>query len=125
MRALIVDDSSAMRAYLKMILKAGGFEVSDARNGQEALGVLRAAERPDVVLLDWNMPEMDGFETLRALRAERRWDEIKVMMVTTETEMAEMARALDAGADEYVMKPFNKEILVDKLRMAGLPTAQL
>jgi two-component system chemotaxis response regulator CheY len=123
MRALIVDDSSAMRAYLKMILKAGGFEVSDARNGQEALGVLRAAERPDVVLLDWNMPEMDGFETLRALRAERRWDEIKVMMVTTETEMAEMARALDAGADEYVMKPFTREVIFDKLELLGL-TAQ-
>jgi two-component system chemotaxis response regulator CheY len=123
MRALIVDDSSAMRAYLKMILKAGGFEVSDARNGQEALAVLRAAERPDVVLLDWNMPEMDGFETLRALRAERRWDEIKVMMVTTETEMAEMARALDAGADEYVMKPFTREVIFDKLELLGL-TAQ-
>jgi two-component system chemotaxis response regulator CheY len=123
MRALIVDDSSAMRAYLKMILKAGGFEVSDARNGQEALGVLRAAERPDVVLLDWNMPEMDGFETLRALRAERRWDEIKVMMVTTETEMVEMARALDAGADEYVMKPFTREVIFDKLELLGL-TAQ-
>jgi two-component system chemotaxis response regulator CheY len=112
-----------MRAYLKMILKAGGFEVSEARNGQEALGVLRAAERPDVVLLDWNMPEMDGFETLRALRAERRWDEIKVMMVTTETEMAEMARALDAGADEYVMKPFTREVIFDKLELLGL-TAQ-
>jgi two-component system chemotaxis response regulator CheY len=123
MRALIVDDSSAMRAYLKMILKAGGFEVSDARNGQEALAVLRAAERPDVVLLDWNMPEMDGFETLRALRAERRWDEIKVMMVTTETEMVEMARALDAGADEYVMKPFTREVIFDKLELLGL-TAQ-
>ena len=120
MRALIVDDSSAMRAYLKMILKSVGFEVRDARNGQEALAVLREGERPDVMLLDWNMPEMDGFETLRAVRAEAKWNDIRVMMVTTETEMAEMSRALEAGADEYVMKPFTREVIFDKLQLLGL-----
>jgi two-component system chemotaxis response regulator CheY len=120
MRALIVDDSSAMRAYLKMILKSVGFEVRDARNGQEALAVLREGERPDVMLLDWNMPEMDGFETLRAVRAEVKWNDIRVMMVTTETEMAEMSRALEAGADEYVMKPFTREVIFDKLQLLGL-----
>ena len=125
MRALVVDDSSAMRAYMKMILKAAGFEVSEARNGKEGLQALEVASAPDLVLLDWNMPEMDGFEMLRQLRANARWNQVKVMMVTTETEMGEMSRALGAGADEYVMKPFTREIIVDKLELLGLTSQGL
>lgn len=120
MRALIVDDSSAMRAFLKMILKSAGFEVSEARNGKEGLQALTPVVLPDVVLLDWNMPEMNGFEMLRRLRADARCCGVKVMMVTTETEMAEMSRALGAGADEYVMKPFTREVILDKLGLLGL-----
>jgi len=119
MRALIVDDSSAMRAFLKLALKGAGFSTAEARNGKEGL---RSLERdcPDLVLLDWNMPEMDGFSMLRAMRADARWKNVKVMMVTTETEMAEMARALGAGADEYVMKPFTREVILEKLEILGL-----
>lgn len=121
MRALVVDDSSAMRAFLKMILKTAGFEVSEARNGKEGLKALNAiTPPPELVLLDWNMPEMDGLEMLRHLRANARCSRMKVMMVTTETEMAEMARALGAGADEYVMKPFTREVILDKLELLGL-----
>jgi len=118
MRALIVDDSSAMRAFLRLALKGAGFITAEARNGKEGL---RSLERdcPDL-LLDWNMPEMDGFSMLRAMRADKRWKDVKVMMVTTETEMAEMARALDAGADEYVMKPFTREIILEKLEILGM-----
>lgn len=119
MRALVVDDSSAMRSFLKMTLRRAGFEVSEARNGVEGLKALDASCLPDLVLLDWNMPEMDGFEMLRKMRADPRWRDVKVMMVTTETEMAEMSRALGAGADEYVMKPFTREVILDKLEILG------
>jgi two-component system, chemotaxis family, chemotaxis protein CheY len=125
MRILIVDDSSAMRAFLKLLLKSRGFETSEARNGKEALAALEAIGAADVMLLDWNMPEMDGLETLRKLRADSRWQAMKVMMVTTETEMEEMSRALAEGADEYVMKPFTREIILEKLEMLGLESRGL
>ncbi len=119
MLALIVDDSSAMRAFLRLTLKGAGFRTAEAQNGKEGLRSLEG-DRPDLVLLDWNMPEMDGFSMLRAMRADPRWKNVKVMMVTTETEMAEMARALGAGADEYVMKPFTREIILEKLEILGM-----
>lgn len=121
MRALIVDDSSAMRSFLRMILKQVGFETCEARNGREGIEALHKKGAPDLVLLDWNMPEMDGFTMLREMRAEPAFGAVKVMMVTTETELAEMSRALGAGADEYVMKPFTREIILDKLELLGFP----
>ncbi len=125
MRALIVDDSSAMRAFLRMILKQAGFATSEARNGREGLEALARTPLPDLVLLDWNMPEMDGFTMLRHLRADSRLPSVKVMMVTTETELAEMSKALDAGANEYVMKPFTREVLLDKLELLGFSVVAL
>ena len=125
MRGLVVDDSSAMRAFLKMLLKSAGFETSEARNGKEALALLEAGGPTDVMLLDWNMPVMDGLETLHNLRANARWDNVKVMMVTTETEMDEMSRALAEGANEYVMKPFTREVILEKLEMLGLGSQTL
>jgi two-component system chemotaxis response regulator CheY len=109
-----------MRAFLKMILTKAGFDVSGAPNGREGLQVLRAGARPDLVLLDWNMPEMDGFEMLRAMRSDAAFRDTRVMMVTTETELGEMSRALEAGADEYVMKPFTPDVILDKLQILGL-----
>lgn len=120
MRALIVDDSRPIRRIEGEILKDLGFETADACNGREALDRLQTCPLPDVVLVDWNMPEMDGLEFIKAVRREARYSGIVILMVTTETETDQMLRALTAGADEYLMKPFQKEGLVDKLRMIGV-----
>ena len=120
MRALVVDDSSAMRALLRMALKRQGFEVSEAKHGLDALSVLAASGDFDLILIDWNMPEMDGFELLRRIRAEPRRDRTQIMMVTTETGMAQISEALSAGANDYIMKPFTFEVVTDKVRLLGL-----
>lgn len=119
MRAIVVDDSTTMRSILKLVLRRHGFEVDEARNGRHALDVLSVTDPPDLALIDWNMPEMGGLELLRALRSNHSYDGTRVMMVTTETDMAQVRQALLRGADEYVMKPFNQEILSDKLRLMG------
>jgi two-component system chemotaxis response regulator CheY len=120
MLALVVDDSRATRAALKKLLSGVGFDVVEAGHGLEGLERLEEDHPVDVALVDWNMPEMDGLEFVKALRAERRWAELPIMMVTAEIDQRQMARALMAGADEYVMKPFDREILVEKLSLLGL-----
>ncbi len=120
MRALVVDDSSAMRALLRMSLRKHGFEVSEAKHGLDALSVLAVDSGFDLMLIDWNMPEMDGFELLRRIRAEPRHDRTQIMMVTTETGMDQMSEALAAGANDYIMKPFTFDVVADKLRLLGL-----
>jgi two-component system chemotaxis response regulator CheY len=120
MRALIVDDSRPIRMIESDILRGLGFETSAACNGREALKQLQSSPLPDVVLVDWNMPEMDGLEFITAVRRDSRYAAMVVLMVTTETETDQMLRALSAGADEYLMKPFQKEGLVDKLRLIGV-----
>lgn len=120
-KALIVDDSRAMRMILGKILKELGYEVREAANGREALEVMEA-EMAEVtlVLADWNMPEMSGLELLKRLRQNPRLASLVVVMVTTESGMGQMVEALEAGANEYVMKPFTKEILMEKLQMVGI-----
>jgi two-component system chemotaxis response regulator CheY len=120
MKVLVVDDSRAIRGIISKHLVALGFEVLEASGGVEALTQLKHLDPDDLVLLDWNMPEMDGFDVLRRIRTEREYDELRVMMVTTESEMNQVARALDAGANEYLMKPFNREALVEKLVLLGI-----
>lgn len=122
MHALIVDDSSSMRAILKRALAERGFAVTAASNGSDALALM-AERAPDLVLVDWNMPGMNGFELLREIRRQSRYASVKVVMVTTETNKAEMSHALAAGANEYIMKPFTPDVVYDKLRLAGLPVA--
>jgi len=122
-RALVVDDSRAMRVLMTRMLKEIGFDVQEAGDGREALTRLREMGEVDIVLVDWNMPEMDGLEFLRAVRADRGWDDIRVMMVTTECGMDEVMSALQEGADDYVMKPFDKEIIREKLILLGVPAA--
>jgi two-component system, chemotaxis family, chemotaxis protein CheY len=119
MRALVIDDSRPIRRIETEILKDLGFETTDACHGKEALERLQSSPLPDVVLVDWNMPEMDGLEFIKAVRSDSRYNGLVVLMVTTETETNQMLRALSAGADEYLMKPFQKEALVDKLRLVG------
>ncbi len=118
-RCLIVDDSSVIRKVARRILENFGFAVIEASDGQQALDVC-TKEMPDAILLDWNMPVMDGFDFLRALRSMPAGDKPKVVFCTTENDLAHIARAMHAGADEYIMKPFDKEIVEAKFQEVGL-----
>jgi len=119
MRALIVDDSRFVRGFLRGLLEERGIECQEAADGQAGMDRLHECEPFDLALVDWNMPVMNGLEMLRQLRAEG-FVGMKVMMVTTEAENEFITRALDAGADEYLMKPFDDEALSEKLAMLGL-----
>ena len=102
-------------------LRELGFEVCEAGNGKEALDVMEAeSNRVSLVLADWNMPEMNGLDLLKRLRQNPQLSSLVIVMVTTETELDQMAAALEAGANEYVMKPFTKDILVEKLELVGI-----
>jgi two-component system chemotaxis response regulator CheY len=106
---------------LARTLREIGFEVREAGNGREALEVIEAEQTTvTLVLADWNMPEVNGLELLKRLRQKPELSSLVVVMVTTETELDQMAAALEAGANEYVMKPFTKEILIEKLQMVGI-----
>jgi two-component system chemotaxis response regulator CheY len=120
LRAIVIDDSRAIRSILGNILKELGFEVTDAKHGLEALEKLRELGPLDLALVDWNMPEMNGLEFVKSVRANQSLQNMVLMMVTTETETSQMMAALDAGANEYVMKPFTKEVILDKLCLLGL-----
>jgi two-component system, chemotaxis family, chemotaxis protein CheY len=119
--ALVVDDSRAMRMILSRSLNKVGFETSTAANGKDALEILEQ-KSPDLALMlvDWNMPEVNGLEFIRRVRAMPRYAQTPLMMVTTETEVEQMVKALEAGANEYVMKPFTDDIIADKLRLMGV-----
>jgi len=117
MRALVIDDSRAVRAFIRPILREMNLDVVEAGNGQEGLERLRDFPDIDLVLVDWNMPVMDGLEFIQIVRADRANDPLRIVMVTTETESEQMNRAMAAGANEYVMKPFTKDVLVAKLSM--------
>jgi two-component system chemotaxis response regulator CheY len=116
---MIVDDSSVIRKVARRILEGLEFEVTEAEDGEQALALCRR-ELPNAILLDWNMPKMDGYEFLRALRRLPGGDGPKVVFCTTENDVAHIARALHAGANEYIMKPFDKEIVEAKLQEVGL-----
>ena len=120
MKALVVDDSKAMRAILSRHLKDLGFEVHEAKSGLDALMVLNKMTDADLAMVDWNMTEMDGFEFLRRVRSESQYDNMRIMMVTTESEMSQVQVALEAGANEYLMKPFDREALLEKLLLLGI-----
>jgi len=111
--ALVVDDSRAIRTILSKTLKELGFEVREAGNGKEALEVIQAEKSAvTLILVDWNMPEMNGLDLLKRLRQNPEFSSLVVVMVTAETELDHIAEALEAGANEYVMKPFTKDIIV-------------
>ncbi|HEY3736160.1 MAG TPA: response regulator [Jatrophihabitans sp.] len=120
MKALVIDDSRAMRMMLRRIVSQQGFDVVEAGNGQEALDEIDSTGAPDLCLIDWNMPVMNGLEFVQAVRARTDARQITLMMVTTESENSQIVRALAAGAHEYLIKPFTADALVDKLSMLGL-----
>ena len=120
-KALVVDDSRTIRIIVGRTLKELGYEVCEAGNGREALKVMESEKAAvNLVLADWNMPEMNGLELLKQLRQDPDLASLKVIMVTTETELDHMVCALEAGANEYVMKPFTKDILKEKLELVGI-----
>ncbi len=120
-KVLIVDDSRAVRAILRRIMTGIGFESIEAPNGKEGLETFeQISDEIELALIDWNMPEMDGLEMIERIRAQERFDNHKLMMVTTESEPARMAKALMAGVDEFVMKPFTAEIIEEKLKLLGV-----
>lgn len=125
MYALIIDDSRAMRRILRQIVQPLGFNILEAGDGQEGLVQLSAhRDEVEMTLVDWNMPVMNGLEFVKRVRSDAAYADMKLMMVTTETEQAQMARALMAGVDEFVMKPFTADILVEKLRLIGVQCPQ-
>ena len=120
MRALIVDDSRTMRIIIAKIIKELGFETGEAGNGVEALAWVEEHGFPELICVDWNMPEMNGLEFVREARQKPGNDCSQIMMITTESEADNVVAALESGANEYLMKPFTKESVQDKLILLGL-----
>ncbi len=118
--ALVIDDSSATRMILARILTEIGYTVEKAENGADGLEKLNAMPKPELVMVDWNMPVMNGYEFIQNARALPQYDDVTLMMVTTETEIEQVLKALEAGANEYVMKPFTKDVIHEKLILLGL-----
>jgi two-component system chemotaxis response regulator CheY len=116
---LVVDDSGVTRKIARRILEEMDFQIEEAEDGEKALQACRR-ELPDAILLDWNMPVMDGLEFLGHLRRMPGGDQPKVVFCTTENDVAHIARALRAGANEYIMKPFDKDIVAAKFQEIGL-----
>ncbi len=116
---LVVDDSTVIRKIARRILEEMNFQIVEAEDGAKALEACQR-ELPDAILLDWNMPVMDGYEFLGALRRMPGGDQPKVVFCTTENGIDHIARALDAGANEYIMKPFDKDIVAAKFQEVGL-----
>ena len=120
MLALVIDDSKTTRMILRRMLKELGFEVEEAENGQEALAQLESSPLPNIALVDWNMPIMDGYQFVKSVRSKAKFNKLLLMMVTTETELDRLTAAIEAGVDEYVMKPFTKEVIEEKFEILGL-----
>jgi two-component system chemotaxis response regulator CheY len=117
MRALVIDDSRTVRILIGTILREIGLEVLEAGNGVEALDQLKRNQDVELMLVDWNMPQMNGLDFIRLVRAQRAYDAVRILMVTSEAQGEQVNQALKAGANEYLMKPFNKDILVAKLQL--------
>src|SRR5215210_1164683 len=119
MQALVVDDSRVMRTILTRLLVPLAFTVVQAGDGAEALQLLEDGARPAVALVDWNMPVMDGLTFIKRCRANPDYRDLLLMMVTTESEQSQIARALAAGAHEYVVTPFTEKDIAKKFAILG------
>ncbi len=124
MKILIVDDAKTMRTIIKNVLKKLGFSDEhflEAGDGEEALKILEEhADEIKIIFLDWNMPKMNGFEFLKIVRANPKYDHIKIVMVTTETKKENVIAALKAGVNNYIAKPFTPQVLKQKLEQMGI-----
>jgi two-component system, chemotaxis family, chemotaxis protein CheY len=120
MRVLVVDDSATIRKIVTGLLTKWGFDVAEAADGREALDRLQSATAAtDLVLVDWNMPVMDGMTFVREVRAIAAYDQMPLMIMTTNTEIAQVSKALEEGANEYLMKPFTGAMIHEKLELLG------
>ena len=119
-RILIVDDNRIVRRLIRQVLETCGFKVDEVEDGVQCLNHCREHGVPEGVILDVNMPEMDGITCLHAMRADAHFRDCVVVMCTTQVELQHIVTAMSAGANEYVMKPFTEEILREKLRIVGL-----
>ena len=120
MRALIIDDSRAMRSILSVILGDLSCQVEQAGDAEAAASMLETDHDFDFVLVDWNLPGMSGLDLVKIIRNNSELNAIRLMMVTTETQLDRVREALAAGADEYIMKPFDKDMLLEKLTLLGI-----
>jgi two-component system chemotaxis response regulator CheY len=120
MRALVIDDSRTVRIIISQILRELGMEVLEAGNGSEALERIKHNPDVDLMLVDWNMPEMNGIDFIRAVRSQRAFDATRILMVTSEAQSDRVTEAITAGANEYLMKPFSKEVLIAKLGLLDI-----
>ena len=120
MKALVVDDSRAMRMFVAKPLRGLGFEIAEAGDGAQALELLRADAAIGLALVDWHMPQMDGLSLVQAVRADPARAGLRILMVTSVAEREQIARALEAGADDYIMKPFTAHDLLTRLVMMGI-----
>lgn len=114
MRIMVVDDSVLMRRHAVRVLKKSHHETIEAENGHKCLELL-CTENVDIILLDWNMPEMNGLEALTKIRSQSKLSQVKVLMMTSENKNERIQEALDKGADEYIMKPLSEDIIIEKI----------
>ncbi len=118
---MVIDDSKTMRMILSRTLTKLGYEVCSAGDGLQAMNYLgEHSPALSLIMVDWNMPEMNGLEFVKHVRAVPQYKSVPLMMVTTESEVEQVMKALEAGADEYVMKPFSEETILSKLRLMGV-----
>ena len=119
-KALVVDDSSTVRSIITKMLASWGISAVQAGSGREAYASLENNADVDIAFVDWNMPVMNGIQLVQLIRSEEKYQGMKIVMVTTETEMPQIIRALEEGVNEYIMKPFTKEIFQEKLALLGV-----
>ena len=120
MRVLIIDDSRAARMAVVRIMKDLQYDTVEAENGEEAILKLQTEGPFDLAMVDWNMPVMSGYDFVKAVRKNSKYSNLVLIMVTTENEMSQVVKAISAGANEYIMKPFTDEVVLEKLEILGL-----
>ena len=120
MQALVIDDDPAILLMMTSILNGLGYQVTTAVDGKQGLQELTESILPDVVLVDWNMPVMNGLEFVKTVRSQTQFNQLPIIMVTTELEMSQVALSADAGISEYIMKPFSPIMIIEKLQMVGV-----
>ena len=120
-RSLVIDDSRAMRSLLSRLLTGLGFDTTGAEHGRAGLDVLESDGPFDIALVDWNMPVMDGLTFIRTVRSDRRWDRVKLLVVTSEASPRNVYEAMKAGADEYAIKPVTADAVASKMSLMGVP----